>query len=224
MEKGSLENLKLERVKRSEIDDECYEPSTGVRISWALESLLTPLAMYRNRDWLYQLTGQVEKWANVTRKGFRDLNIKLQATSKMTLQNKMALDMLLLKEHGVCGYLRDRMDRCCIHIPKVTQDVEHDLELLGRIEKDTQEMQQDMQENWIDKISKGLGWNLSAWIKSLITTVLTLLIISLMIILIYCFLKKQITHKTSFNRMIIQAVARQQNGQSIPENPPAYSE
>ncbi|XP_040977460.1 uncharacterized protein LOC121232958 [Aquila chrysaetos chrysaetos] len=222
--KGSLENLKLERAKKSEIDDEWNEPSTGVRISWALKSLLTPLAIYRNRDWLYQLTGQVEKLANVTRKGFRDLNIQLQATSKMTLQNRMALDMLLLKEHGVCGYLKDRLDHCCIHILNVTQDVEHDLELLGKIEKDTQELLQDMQESWIDKIFKGLGWNLSSWIKSLISTVLTLLIIFLMIILIYYFLKKQITRKTSFNRMIIQAVARQQNGQSIPEFPPAYSE
>ena len=50
----------------------------------------------------------------------------------------MALDMLLLKEHGVCGYLKDKLDHCCIHIPNVTQDVEHDLDLLGKIEKETE--------------------------------------------------------------------------------------
>ena len=105
----------------------------------------------------------------MTRKGFKQLNLQLQATSRMTLQNRMALDMLLLKEHGVCGYLKDRVDHCCIHIPSVTQDVEHDLNLLEQIEGDTQEIQQDMQENWLDKIFNGLGWNISSWVKSLIT-------------------------------------------------------
>lgn len=76
-----------------------------MKIGWALESLLIPLATYRNREWIYQITGQVERLANVTR------------TLRMTLQNRMALDMLLLKEHGVCGYLKDRIDHCRIHIP-----------------------------------------------------------------------------------------------------------
>jgi len=74
----------------------------------------------------------------------------------MTLQNRMALDMLLLKEYGVCEYLRDRIDHYSLHIPNVTQDVEHDLNLLKQIEKDTQKIQQDMQENWLDKIFNGL--------------------------------------------------------------------
>lgn len=42
---GALENLKLERVKRSEIDEQWNEPSTGVKFGWALEPLLTPLAI-----------------------------------------------------------------------------------------------------------------------------------------------------------------------------------
>jgi len=123
------------------------EPSTGVRIGWCLESLSTPLSIYRNRAWVSKLPGQVVNLANVTRKGFKQLNLQLQATSRMTLQNRMALDMLLLKEHGVCGYLKDRMDHCCIHIRNVTQDVEHDLNLLEQIEKETQAIQQDTQDN-----------------------------------------------------------------------------
>ena len=103
--KGNSENLKLLRVKRSEVneDENCNEPSTGVRIGWYLESLLTPLSIYSNRPWVYKLIGQAEKLANVTRKGFKQLNLQLQATSGMTLQNRMASDMLLLKDHGVCG-------------------------------------------------------------------------------------------------------------------------
>ena len=162
-----------------------------MKTGWALESLLTPLAPYRNREWICQLTGQVERLANVTRKGFKDLNLEFQANSRMTLQNRMALDMLLLKEHGVCGYLKDTIDHCCIHIPNVTQDVEHDLDLLEKIEDNTQKLQQDMQESWIDKIFSGLGWNLGSWVKSLISTALVLLIIFSTIILIYYCLRKQ---------------------------------
>jgi len=139
----------------------------------------------------------------MTRKGFKQLNLQLQATSRMTLQNRMALDMLLLKEHGVCGYLKDRVDHCCIHIPSVTQDVEHDLNLLEQIEGDTQEIQQDMQENWLNKIFNGLGWNLSFWVKSLISTGLLLLTVFLVILLIYYCSKRELTNKTAFNRMII---------------------
>ena len=78
--------------------------------------------------------------------------MQLQATSRMTLQNRMALDMLLLKEHGVCGYLKYKLDHCCNHIPNVTQDVEHDLDLLGKIEKETEnQFEKDMSEDWLRK-------------------------------------------------------------------------
>ena len=117
-----------------------------------------------------------------------ELNLQLQATSRMTLQNRMALDMLLLKEHGVCGYLKNRVDDCCIHIPNVTQGVEHDQDLLGKIEEE--KVQEDMPEAWIDKIFSGLGWNLSSCIKSLIGTLFILLVVFLMIVLIYSCLKK----------------------------------
>ena len=61
--------FRIETKKRSGINDDIWnEPSTGVKIGWALESLLNPIASYRNRAWLYHLTGQVEKLAKVTKK------------------------------------------------------------------------------------------------------------------------------------------------------------
>lgn len=56
----------------------------------------------------------------------------------------MALDTLLFKEHGICGCLKDRIDHCCIHIPNVTQDVEHELDLLENIKENIHEFQQNM--------------------------------------------------------------------------------
>jgi len=68
-----------------------------------------------------------------------------------------------------------------------------------------------MQENWLDKIFNGLRWNISFWVKSLIGTGLLLLIVVLIILLIYYCLKKELTNRTAFNRMIIQAIATRQN-------------
>ena len=184
---------------------------------------MNPIASYRNREWLYQLTGQVEKLANVTRKGFKELNVQLQATSRMTLQNRMALDMLLLKEHGVCGYLKDTVDHCCIHIPNVTQDVEHDLDLLGKIEKETEKIREDMSEDWLGKLFKGLGWNLSYWLQSIIKTLFLLLIVFLMIMLLYNCLKKQFANKIAVNCMIMSEVPTILPRYS-PSPPPRYTE
>jgi len=41
-----------------------------------------------------------------------------------------------------------------------------------------------LEENWLDKIFNGLGWNLSSWVKSLISTGLHLLIVFLVILFI----------------------------------------
>lgn len=46
--------------------------------------------------------------------------------------------------HGVCGYSKDKTDPCCIHIPNVTQGVEHDLDLLENVEENIHELQQNM--------------------------------------------------------------------------------
>ena len=52
------------------------------------------------------LTWQVETLSRATRKGFQIINKQVQANTKMTLQNRLTLDLLLVKEQGVCGYLK----------------------------------------------------------------------------------------------------------------------
>lgn len=50
--KGTVENLQLEWVRRSEMDEGWNEPSPGVEVGWALECLLSPLVIYRNKEWI----------------------------------------------------------------------------------------------------------------------------------------------------------------------------
>lgn len=54
--------------------------------------------------------------------------------------NRMALDMLLLKEHGVCGYLKDS------HTFQCDFKMWSMMDLLEKIEENTQKLQQDIQE------------------------------------------------------------------------------
>jgi len=41
-----------------------------------------------------------------------------------------------------------------------------------------------LEDNWLDQIFSGFGWNLSSWVKSLISTGLHLLIVFLVILFI----------------------------------------
>lgn len=91
-------------------------------MGWILESIFSPqISSFSNRVWLNNLTGQIEVLANATKIGLHDLNVQLQATSRMTLQNRLALDLMLLHENGVCGYLKLNDDKCYVHIPNVTE-------------------------------------------------------------------------------------------------------
>jgi len=82
-----------------------------------------------------------------------------------------------------------------------------------------------LQENWLDKIFNGLGWNIISWVKSLISTGLLLLVVVVVVMLIYYCLKRELTNRTAFNRKIIQAVVKRQNpGESAVTPPPPCSE
>lgn len=119
-------------------------------------------------------------------------NYKLQLK---WLQNRLALDTLLLKEHGVCGFLKYHIDHCCIHIPNVTIDVEHDIEQLARVEQDAEQEEKDMTTSWLDKIFS--GWNISNWVKSLLETIIILVIVGVLIWLTFIMLKSLILRKTT---------------------------
>lgn len=60
---------------------------------------------------------------HILRTAFGELNLQLQHTSKMTLQNRLALDVLL-KEHGVCGILNLTEGECCVAIHNASSTIE----------------------------------------------------------------------------------------------------
>lgn len=94
---------------------------------------------------VYNLNGQIKAFANATHVGLKELNAQLQATSKMTLQNRLMLDLLLLHENGGSGYLNLDNDTCCIHIPNVTQDLNEQLYHIKLVAKASRELRGSME-------------------------------------------------------------------------------
>lgn len=72
----------------------------------------------------------------------------------------------------MCGFLKGQIDHCCIHIPNVTAGVEYETNPLKQIGNEAQEEQRDLTTSWSGKICKGLGWNVSSWIESLIISLI----------------------------------------------------
>lgn len=80
-------------------------------------SALFPVTPNTNVDRINYIHYNVQRLANLTRDAVAGLSEQQAATSLMTVQNHMALDMLLAEKGGVCSMFGDQ---CCTFIPNNT--------------------------------------------------------------------------------------------------------
>lgn len=180
------------RVKRE--DDSWQPPSTGTQIGWVLESIFIPqVTTLQNKIVLHNLSLQVETLANATQIGLNEFNAQVQATSKMASQNRLALDLLLLKEHGVCGYIGLKNDLCCIHIPNVTDDLNHQIDRIKHVAQSSRELRSNIESFWLNKILKNFGFSLTGWLAGLLQNVIVIVIIIIIICVAFSCLKQAVT-------------------------------
>lgn len=78
---------------------------------------LFPVTPNKNVDRINYVHYNVLRLANATRDAVAGLSEQLAATSLMTVQNRMALDMLLAEKGGVCAMVGET---CCTFIPNNT--------------------------------------------------------------------------------------------------------
>ncbi len=71
----------------------------------------------KNVDWINYLYYNQQRFVNYTTHAVRGLHEQLDKTSLMTVQNRIALDMLLAEKGGVCRII---CSTCCTFIPNNT--------------------------------------------------------------------------------------------------------
>lgn len=82
-----------------------------------LISTLFPVTPNKNVDRINNIHYNVQRLANLIRDAVAGLSEQVATTSSMTVQNRMALDMLLAEKGGVCSMFGDQ---CCTFIPNNT--------------------------------------------------------------------------------------------------------
>ncbi|XP_077462118.1 uncharacterized protein LOC144077893 [Stigmatopora argus] len=92
-----------------------YKLVNQIAAGW--ESIFLLITPNKNVDRINYLHYNVQKLGNYTEQGFVAIKEQLAATSLMTFQNRIAVDMLLAEKGGVCAMFGDE---CCTYIPNNT--------------------------------------------------------------------------------------------------------
>ena len=127
------------------------------------KNIFTPhVTLKRHQFVLENVTCQLHLLSNWTRYAFGELNSQVQQASEVTLQNREALDMMLLKEHGGYGTLTVTGGECCVTMHKATTSTE-EAGAMEEIPGQKGELFQSMQpSDWFD------GGTPGSWLQSIL--------------------------------------------------------
>uniref|UniRef100_UPI00398E35B0 syncytin-2-like n=1 Tax=Pristiophorus japonicus TaxID=55135 RepID=UPI00398E35B0 len=83
--------------------------------------VMVPPCGIASTEWqLRELANLVESVANATSQAFEGVNDEMVAIRTVALQNRMALDYLLVKEGGTCALIGEE---CCMYIPDKSEEI-----------------------------------------------------------------------------------------------------
>ena len=132
-----------------------YKLADQVAAGW--ESILLWITPNKNVDRINYIHYNVQRLGNHTQEGFQAVHEQLKATSMMTFQNRIALDMLLAEKGGVCFMYGDS---CCTFIPdntapggRLTKALEG-LATLNKKMKDNSGVETTMWDSWMSHFGK----------------------------------------------------------------------
>lgn len=105
----------------------------------------------------------------IAQEGFQILNKQIQVNTKMTLKNQLILDLLLVEDKGVCGYLKLGKEHFCIHIPNLINDLQVQMGEMRNAAEDSRDIREAAENNWLNKILHEIEeWSLKGWLTSLL--------------------------------------------------------
>ena len=78
------------------------------------------------------------------------------------------------------------------------------------------EEQRDAEQNWLGATLEGLGFQLEGWLKSLLQTILLLVIVFIVIGLVYAYIKAKIARSSIMNRSVLITLTKNHEGFPMP--------
>ncbi|XP_029872700.2 endogenous retroviral envelope protein HEMO [Aquila chrysaetos chrysaetos] len=170
----------LTRIRRTL--NPLIERSTGFNsfVRW----LIPALGVSELEKAVLNVSGETEKLANSTAHGLSTLQKEVTELSKMTIQNRMALNMILASQGGVCTVLNTS---CCMYTDR-SGELMTDVQKIWEVSAMMQQIQRD-DTSWgfSDTFSWLTSWfpNLATWVKKLIVIVLVVIIIVVCVIVLF---------------------------------------
>lgn len=173
------------------------------QVAAGFESLIPLVTINKNVDWINYIYYNQQRFVNYTRDALQGTAEQLDATSQMTFQNRMALDMMLAEKGGTCIYI-DKVQGCCTYIPDSTGPNGKVTQAISKLKDLSEELKRNsgIDNPW----DQYFGW-FTNWKQALVQICTILLIIFVVfIITIFCILPccKRITSK-GIERMFYQS-------------------
>ncbi|XP_057875881.1 uncharacterized protein LOC131081038 [Melospiza georgiana] len=188
----------LDRAKRDlkglteDCDDEITHWSHSKSVAFTI--LLPWVSVAKALGELGRLECWVAKQANLTSAALYDLLTDEEITRKATLQNRAAIDFLLLLHHHRCEEFEGL---CCLNLSSRAEDARHSIRKLQDLVHQVKQETSD----WLGDLFK--GWGLSGWatsiIESIIKVVLSLIVFSVFVMVIRGLVQRLVSKATSPN-------------------------
>ncbi|XP_036262028.1 uncharacterized protein LOC118701493 [Molothrus ater] len=133
---------------------------------------------------LSQLECWVAKQANITSAALSDLLADDETTRQATLQNRAAIDFLLLLHNHRCEEFEGL---CCMNLSSKAENVH---KIIGKMQQMVQDIKQETAD-WMDGLFQ--GWGLSGWVRSILKSVFLVLFVLLVILISFGIIKSIVT-------------------------------
>lgn len=155
------------RVKRNRV-------SPGGKAARGIVPFYGPIANAHSID---ELSVELENLTALVDRGFAAMTAEMKALRTMTLQNRMALDMLLAGQGGVCEVVGEH---CCTYVPDVSSNMTSVHEELQKLRDRLHDLNQNGEKGWDfwGWLTSG-GWK--EWVKRGVTLLAGLLLIFLLL-------------------------------------------
>lgn len=151
-------------------------------IAAGFSSIIPQIQINKNVVWLNYIFFNTQRFINYTIDALEGVHAQLDKTSIMTLQNRIALDMLLAKEGGVCKLFDD--GTCCTFIPMNTSPNGSFTKALDKLKSLRQEITENagtQSDNFILAWFRSIFGSWSSYAFSIFSTII-LIIVTLLLL------------------------------------------